>query len=263
MKVLILFALFVAVSQGVNFYEPYPIEGNLWGYSAPFIFYNRPIQNHAAIYRVPASSNQPAFLAVFNLPELNVTGARNIHKLEQELAAKVRIVMSGGDWHHFFIKDWLNEFPEATAFVVSARVLKQEPILVTPPLASRVFVLDKYTPNIPLLGSHISLLPFVGCRQPDGSGDPDRTEVVPYFVDTKTIFATDHIQLRSPQIVANNIGFRVKDSSAARFSALSLLSLQPKRIVFSHGPLGNNSYSAPDIQSNLQNAYTFFGLPSA
>eukprot|EP01098_Paradermamoeba_levis_P005788 TRINITY_DN241_c0_g1_i1.p1 TRINITY_DN241_c0_g1~~TRINITY_DN241_c0_g1_i1.p1 ORF type:complete len:264 (+),score=87.53 TRINITY_DN241_c0_g1_i1:59-850(+) len=263
MKVLlILLALFAAVSQGVNFYEPYPIDQDLWGYSTPFTFFSLPIQNHAVIYKVPASSRGPAFLAAFNLPELNVTGARNIHKLEGLLGAKVRILMSGGDWHHFFIKDWLNEFPQANAYVVSQRVLKQEPIL-SANFSSRVTVLDRDAPVIPAFGSSVSLLPFRGCRQPIGSGDPgdaDRTEVVPYIQSLGTIFATDHIQIRGQQIVPNTIGFRVKDPSLAKFSALSLLGLKPRRVVFSHGPLGNNSYSAPDLLQQLQSAYAFFGV---
>src|ERR1043166_3336811 len=85
-----------------------------------------PINNRSIIVHVPGSGR--GALAIINPAELLPEAEEGLRKLQDELEAPVRYLISPGDWHYLFIGPYLRVFPEARAYVPPGRIPSKAPL---------------------------------------------------------------------------------------------------------------------------------------
>jgi len=168
-------------------------------------------------------------LVLFNCPELTDDVKQTVRSIESEYQVKMELIVVVGDWHHFHIPTWMEEFSTAHLKVCSQRNLLKQPSLEEK-FKDRIEVIDYQNISVPALGDNFELVSFSGCIQPpwmlggDENGAP-RIELVALFKTAKILYITDHVFCPTEQsfsgglmgkvpglINCNKGGFRIGDS---------------------------------------------------
>jgi hypothetical protein len=84
-----------------------------------------PINNRSIIVHLPGPGR--GALAIINPAELVPEAEQSLRKLQDELEAPIRYLISPGDWHYLFIGHYIRAFPEARAYVAPGRVPSKAP----------------------------------------------------------------------------------------------------------------------------------------
>src|SRR5947209_7103967 len=74
-----------------------------------FDFMGIPINNRSVVVQVPGPDGDA--LAIVNPAELLPDAERDLRQLEEATGARVRYLISPGDWHYLFIGDYVRAFP--------------------------------------------------------------------------------------------------------------------------------------------------------
>jgi len=119
---------------GFNRHEPdfdvvHEVSEGLYTFVTRFLFQGaHPIHNRSVIIHVPAAAaGARGALAIINPAELRPEVKEQIERLEADLSATVRYLISPGDWHWMFIHQHVAAFPEATAYVPPGRIPSMQP----------------------------------------------------------------------------------------------------------------------------------------
>ena len=196
------------------------------------------------VVKVPRAAgsgpNSGSFLLVLNPPPITSSALASLRAIEAEASARVEVIVSPGDWHHFSLPAAAAAFPEAALYCVERCVRKQ------PSLKGRAHVLDPRAPAVPELGDSVVLMALDGFSQDNMpwlmSGEPrgaPRVELVALDRGSGTLFINDHIFAPSAPgalPACNTGGFRVRDAAAAAASLARVAALGAERALFAHQP---------------------------
>jgi len=236
-----------------------PLREGLWTMTAGMRFLGLvPLLDHGLLCRLSTG-----ILAVINPVELTDELLGAARALEASTGCALGVIVSPGDWHHFYVEPWAAAWPEAALYVASGRNLRKQSKLAAREKAGRCVVLDREAPAIAELECDWELLPWLGCKQPPWllSGDKKgswRVEHLLFHRPSATLFVTDHVLAKAAkdgedgaaggELAVNGVklgpnkgGFalndRVEGSAAlAAASAQRVLQLAPRHLVLSHGP---------------------------
>jgi hypothetical protein len=207
-----------------------------------------PINNRSVIVHVPGPG--AGSLAIINPAELLADAERDLRRLEEETGARVRYLISPGDWHYLFIGPYLRAFPEARAYVAPGRVPSKAP-------GYEFTLLDIEADNpLPELAPAITVHSFKGLADfTDPNGKLPRFEFVFHIPAINAITSGDVLYYAAPgslspaQLAAGQIAGRiafhhfkgrmVRDRRAVERSLARILEWDFERYVSIHGPLGN------------------------
>ena len=116
------------------------------------------INNRAFLFAVPDG------LLMYGIPTFDVI--EQVKALETETGKKLVVVMSSGDWHHMFVKWWLEAFP-STKFVMSGlkfpTTRNGTAVLANPVFKKQIELVEG--PTFPSLEKYSSVVRFVGFNQ--------------------------------------------------------------------------------------------------
>lgn len=222
-----------------------------------------PPHNRMAIFLLDAAAGGHATksLALVNGVHLDAALLADLRALEQAQGAKVRYVVSTGDWHHVFLGDYVDAFPEANMYIPPGRI---ENLPNLPDIYNNFTVLDIAAP-LAELRPHLHIQNMDGLIQPQIPGVYDenstRNELFFYHPSTKTLIAGDLFWLYSCEPTAQTKaqfpgaakgtlqvwhfgggsiwGSKPEEIAAAKVSAQDLLNLDFTRYIALHGSLGN------------------------
>jgi hypothetical protein len=212
-----------------------------------------PINNRSVIVHVPGSGSTGVgggALAIVNPAELLPAAEEDLRRLEEETGARVRYLISPGDWHYLYIGDYLRAFPEARAFVPPGRIPSKAP-------GFAFSLLDVEADNpLPELAPSIVAHSFKGLADfTDPEGKLPRFELVFYLPAIRAITSGDVLYYNAPGSltppmkamghVDGRLDFHsfkarmVRDPRAVERSLARILEWDFDRYVSIHGPLGN------------------------
>lgn len=218
-----------------------------------------PPHNRMGIFLLDASAggHETKSLVLVNGVQLDDDLRRDLQALETAQDAVVRYVLSTGDWHHVFLGDYTDAFPEATVYVPPGRIpeMRKDDLNFT--------VLDIAAP-LPELLPHFQIQNMDGLVQPplgEGWESSTRNELFFYHQASKTLMSGDLFWVWScepsaqdkatwPGIAKGSVSIwnygggsiwstQAERIESARASALALLNLDFTRYIPIHGPLGN------------------------
>ena len=116
------------------------------------------INNRAFLFAVPDG------LLMYGIPTFDVID--QVKALEKETGKKLVVVMSSGDWHHMFVRWWLEAFP-STKFVMSGlkfpTTRNGTAVLANPIFKKQIELVEG--PTFPSLEKYASVVRFVGFNQ--------------------------------------------------------------------------------------------------
>lgn len=224
----------------------------LYTFTTRFLFQGaHPIHNRSLIVHVPAASTgERGTLVVINPAELTPRVQRQLEQLEAELFASVRYLISPGDWHWLFIRQYVAAFPTATAYIPPGRI----PSLL-PDFEYRL--IDVCAPNpFPELAPYVVALCFDGLLEFTVTDEQrPRHELVFYFPQARAITSGDVLyyhgveQLTEPQSAlgakARVVDFHfakwhmVRDPALLQRSLERILDWDFDRYIAIHGAPGN------------------------
>jgi len=201
-------------------------------------------------------------LVYINPPKFTPKNRGMLQTIEEEMGAKIKIIVQPGDWHHMQLPDAQKYYPDAKMYVASERNLRKQKTI-------KATVIDRVNPDIPELGDDFVLVPWLGYTMDSmpwvlsGAKKGDhRIEFVIFHKPSSTLFLTDQFlppkrergaTLWNPFAEPNNKGFKLVDLEAARESIQRVLALDAKRVVFSHG--ARDACVVPVDTHVLTNAY--------
>jgi hypothetical protein len=208
-----------------------------------------PINNRSVIVQVPGAKGEPrGALAIVNPAELLPDAERDLRRIEEETGARVRYLISPGDWHYLFIGSYLRVFPEARAYVAPGRIPSKAP-------GFDFSLLDVDADNpLPELAPALVVHSFKGLADfTDPAGKLPRFELVFYIPALRAITSGDvlsYYQALTPaQVSAGYVEDRVsfhffkqrlvRDARAVEQSLDHVLAWDFDRYISIHGPLGN------------------------
>jgi hypothetical protein len=108
-------------------------------------------------------------LLVWNPIALTAKLRGSVQELEQGTGRQVAILLAALDYHHKALPDWQRAFPQAETFLVSDRILEQQPTV-----RGEVIVGDR--PIVPGAEADLELLSVRGCLQPRVERSPARRD---------------------------------------------------------------------------------------
>jgi hypothetical protein len=226
------------------------VSGHVYTYVTEFLFLGRsPIHNRSVIVHVPDAPGGAA-LAIINPAELPAAVEDSLHELERSTGARVRYLISPGDWHYLFIDQHVRAFPEARALVPPGRIPAKNP-------AFAYTLLDVEAGNpLPELAPQVIAMTCRGLADiMDPTGTRPRHELVFYLPEIRAITSGDvfyyiGVDELSPAQVA--IGQRarvldfhfakwkmIRDAAAFRGSLERVLAWDFDRYISIHGGPGN------------------------
>lgn len=230
------------------------IEPGLWTINTrndPAEANSGPAQNRAIIFKVTPSADkqQEAFLVMVNGVGLCNSSLTGLRALESQEGAALRHVVSSGDWHHVYLKDYTEYFPQAKVHVPPGRIpgldegkYKYELIDVEEPLA--------------FLQPHLKVYLMKGLGQPF-AWSTVRYEFFFFHTSTRTLVAGDiffyfscapswKFRAGMPGVAKGKISFwdamgssMFKDKTEGAKSAELMLGLDFERFISIHGELGS------------------------
>lgn len=240
-----------------NRHEPdfdvlHQISEGLYTFTTRFLFQGtHPTHNRSVIVHVPApAAGERGALVIINPAELQPRVRRQLEQLEVDLFAKVRYLISPGDWHWLFIHEYTSAFAEAIAYVPPGRIPEMHP-----EFAYRLIEVAARSP-FPELAPHVHTLYFDGLLEftvPEAARP--RHEFVFYFPKARAITSGDVLyyhgvdelseRQKSLGAKARVVDFHfaksrmVRDSAAVQRSLQSMLTWDFDRYISIHGAPGN------------------------
>lgn len=107
-----------------DFSTLHEVAAGLYTYVTRFSFEGKaPVQNRSVVVHRPSQKE----LLIINPAELTPDLIASLRALETKLSAKVKSLISPGDWHYLFIGDYLKDFPGSEAFVCPGRIPGKNP----------------------------------------------------------------------------------------------------------------------------------------
>lgn len=231
-----------------------------------------PPRNRAVIFKIPDGKEENVLVLVNGVGLCN-TSLAGLKALEVSEKAPLRHVVTTGDWHHVYLKDYRTSFPDATIHVPPGRIpgldkdaYKYTLLSVDEPLAS--------------LRPHLQMYPMQGLGQPFQLDTP-RYEFFTFHLATKTLVAGDIVfyftcsppvgmDITMPGLEARKIHFwnaagssMFKNRTAGAESAKLMLDLDFDRFLSVHGELGSQvpPGASPSAKELMKVAMTTGGGP--
>jgi len=181
-------------------------------------------------------------LVYINPPKFTGKNRATLRTIEQEMGAKIEVILQPGDWHHMQLPDAQEMFPDARLYVASTRNVRKQP-----KIKAKAVVVDRENPVIAELGEDFELIPWLGFTQDSMpwlmTGEKkgaNRIEFVVFHKPSSTLFLTDHFfppkSGKDPFAEPNTGGFKCVDAAHCKQSIDRILGLNATRVVFSHGP---------------------------
>ena len=232
-----------------DFNTLHQVSDHLYCYLTKFLFNGEiPLSNRSIVVHLPYPHGGE--ICIINPAELSTKVLTSLKNLEQSTGAKIKYLISPGDWHYLFIGSYLKEFPEATAYVPPGRIPRKNP-------QYPFTLIDISLENpFPQLRPYLEVLNFRGMRDFE---DPTRTlpryELAFYHPESRAFTAADIFMYTgvgelSASLKAAGLRFGVLefhfmkakiilDSEAVAKSIGKLLAWQPENYICQHGGLGN------------------------
>ncbi|RUS13297.1 hypothetical protein BC937DRAFT_95543 [Endogone sp. FLAS-F59071] len=218
----------------------------VWTYLTNFLFDGLyPVGNRSIIYLIPHLQS----LVIVNPAELSPGLIDQIKALEVKTDAKVRYLLSPGDWHYLYIGAYLKYFKEATVYVPPGRIPSKEP-----DFAFQTYNTELSNP-LPEFLPTLSVFTFRGMA---AYQDPtsDRWEYLYYHYPSRSLTSGDSIYYS--QLPAEEAGIKlgrvyghvrfhhwgwktIKSVKACKWTIDTLLEKfgDVERYIPPHGKLGN------------------------
>lgn len=257
---------------------PFPLQENVWFITTSMFFSNiLNIQNNGLLVKADgfmiAVSTSPHFnsshLLQVNLPKIGQKGFKAVKDLCEFEGVELKYMLVTGDWHHFSIHSWQEQFPQAKLYLASERNLKQNKKIDR----RDATVLDSKNPAIPELADVFELIPVLGCVQPSSKAE-QRIEVIVFHKESGILFITDHcfpgfgngmmglrfgrkVLAQDFYITPNFAGFKIGNQDEAAVFAKRVLGIQGiKKLIFAHKKPSNLAiYSGDKIMQALREGY--------
>ncbi|RUS26038.1 hypothetical protein BC938DRAFT_471301 [Jimgerdemannia flammicorona] len=162
----------------------------VWTYLTQFTFMGRvPIGNRSTMFLIPHLQS----LVIVNPAELSAELVDQIKAVEKETDAKVRYLLSPGDWHYLFIGAYLKHFDKAKAYVPPGRI----------PFKNLDFPYETYDTTLsnplPELLPTLLIFTFRGmCAIEDPTRKTERHEYLFYHPATRALTSGDVLYYRQP-----------------------------------------------------------------
>lgn len=118
-------------------------------------FMGIPIWNSTAVIELAS----PGGLLVWNLITLTDALRASLRELEKSTGRTVTTLLAPMDYHHRALRQWQEAYPEAATWLVSERIVDQQP-------GVRGEVIEGDRPVVPGAESELALLRSRGCRAP-------------------------------------------------------------------------------------------------
>jgi len=225
------------------------VSDHLYCYLTKFLFNGTvPLNNRSIVVHLPFA--QGGDIAIINPAELSPKVLTSLKSLEQSTGAKIKYLISPGDWHYLFIGAYLKAFPEATAYVPPGRIPSKNPQY---PFSLIDITIENPFPH---LRPYLEVLNFRGMRDIE---DPTKTrpryELAFYHPESKAFTTADIFMYTG--VGEMGAGFKaaglrfgvlefhfmkanmILDSEAVAQSIGKILAWKPENYICQHGGLGN------------------------
>ena len=218
------------------------IDETCWTIYTPFRMKGISLGNRMTIFKVKD------FLVLINGVELSPIILKIIKKLEIDSKCKVKYLFSPGDWHHLFLKSWVEckKVPNLRVIVPKGRIQK-----VNHELKCELFEQGSDTYND--FSSELAIISFQGLSQPFSSKDRNelyfyhktsRTlvtgdTIVKYYADTPPLLDRLFLSAHVDEFAWNPTGKNmIKNIKKAKKSVEEILDLDIKVVIPPHGEPG-------------------------